>query len=156
MHTRCHEKNLYFFSTKQFSHVHIAVMFIVLSCSGPFRVLVMSERIVRYKCYFGSHLFQSFTLTPTHSFPPCFYFSIPPSFTSFPAARSLSPHVCLSLTSSPLPELREGRGKLPLPQGCPSRVYKLMTRCWASSPKDRSCFSDIVSALSELPSESKV
>uniref|UniRef100_A0A4W5M5K9 Inactive tyrosine-protein kinase 7 n=1 Tax=Hucho hucho TaxID=62062 RepID=A0A4W5M5K9_9TELE len=55
-----------------------------------------------------------------------------------------------------LEELREGRGKLPLPQGCPSRVYKLMTRCWASSPKDRSCFSDIVSALSELPSESKV
>uniref|UniRef100_A0A3P9A7C4 Inactive tyrosine-protein kinase 7 n=1 Tax=Esox lucius TaxID=8010 RepID=A0A3P9A7C4_ESOLU len=55
-----------------------------------------------------------------------------------------------------LEELMEGKGKLSLPQGCPSRVYKLMTRCWASSPKDRSCFSDIVSALSELPSESKV
>ncbi|KAL1006152.1 hypothetical protein UPYG_G00068510 [Umbra pygmaea] len=54
-----------------------------------------------------------------------------------------------------LEELREGRGKLLLPQGCPSRVYKLMTRCWAPSPKDRSCFSDIVSALTELPSESK-
>ncbi|KAJ8002291.1 hypothetical protein DPEC_G00178360 [Dallia pectoralis] len=52
--------------------------------------------------------------------------------------------------------LREGSGKLSLPQGCPSRVYKLMMRCWASSPKDRSCFSDIISALSELPSESKV
>uniref|UniRef100_A0AAZ3PPS3 receptor protein-tyrosine kinase n=1 Tax=Oncorhynchus tshawytscha TaxID=74940 RepID=A0AAZ3PPS3_ONCTS len=65
------------------------------------------------------------------------------------------PHAALD-HDKVLEELREGRGKLPLPQGCPSRVYKLMTRCWASSPKDRACFSDIVSALSELPSESKV
>uniref|UniRef100_A0A8K9WMW4 Protein tyrosine kinase 7a n=1 Tax=Oncorhynchus mykiss TaxID=8022 RepID=A0A8K9WMW4_ONCMY len=65
------------------------------------------------------------------------------------------PHAALD-HDKVLEELREGRGKLPLPQGCPSRVYKLMTRCWAPSPKDRSCFSDIVSALSELPSESKV
>ncbi|XP_064803050.1 inactive tyrosine-protein kinase 7-like [Oncorhynchus masou masou] len=65
------------------------------------------------------------------------------------------PHAALD-HDKVLEELRVGRGKLPLPQGCPSRVYKLMTRCWAPSPKDRSCFSDIVSALSELPSESKV
>uniref|UniRef100_A0AAZ3Q7R5 Protein tyrosine kinase 7 (inactive) n=1 Tax=Oncorhynchus tshawytscha TaxID=74940 RepID=A0AAZ3Q7R5_ONCTS len=65
------------------------------------------------------------------------------------------PHAALD-HDKVLEELREGRGKLPLPQGCPSRVYKLMTRCWAPSPKDRSCFSDIVSALGELPSESKV
>ncbi|KAG5279103.1 hypothetical protein AALO_G00106120 [Alosa alosa] len=52
--------------------------------------------------------------------------------------------------------LQEGKLKLPPPHGCPSRVYKLMMRCWAPSPKDRVSFSDIVTALSELPSESKV
>ncbi|KAL2086996.1 hypothetical protein ACEWY4_018055 [Coilia grayii] len=52
--------------------------------------------------------------------------------------------------------LQEGKLKLPPPHGCPSRVYKLMMRCWAPSPKDRVSFSDIVAALSELPSESKV
>ncbi|XP_062868727.1 inactive tyrosine-protein kinase 7a [Trichomycterus rosablanca] len=52
--------------------------------------------------------------------------------------------------------LQEAKLKLSPPHGCPSRIYKLMLRCWASSPKDRVSFSDIVSALSELPSESKV
>ncbi|XP_017539264.2 LOW QUALITY PROTEIN: inactive tyrosine-protein kinase 7a [Pygocentrus nattereri] len=52
--------------------------------------------------------------------------------------------------------LQEAKLKLSPPQGCPSRVYKLMLRCWAASPKDRASFSDIVTALSELPSESKV
>ncbi|XP_031419860.1 inactive tyrosine-protein kinase 7a isoform X2 [Clupea harengus] len=52
--------------------------------------------------------------------------------------------------------LREAKLKLTPPHGCPSRVYKLMMRCWAPSPKDRVSFSDIVAALSELPSESKV
>lgn len=52
--------------------------------------------------------------------------------------------------------LQEGKLKLPPPNGCPSRIYKLMLRCWASSPKDRVSFSDVVSALGDLPSESKV
>ncbi|KAF4083268.1 hypothetical protein AMELA_G00138020 [Ameiurus melas] len=52
--------------------------------------------------------------------------------------------------------LKEGKLKLSPPHGCPSRIYKLMLRCWASSPKDRVSFSDIVTALSDLPSESKV
>ncbi|KAG9266422.1 inactive tyrosine-protein kinase 7a [Astyanax mexicanus] len=52
--------------------------------------------------------------------------------------------------------LQEGKLKLNPPQGCPSRIYKLMLRCWAASPKDRVSFSDIVTTLSELPSDSKV
>ncbi|MCJ8737770.1 hypothetical protein PDJAM_G00027900 [Pangasius djambal] len=52
--------------------------------------------------------------------------------------------------------LQEGKLKLSPPHGCPSRIYKLMLRCWASSPKDRVSFSDIVTALGDLPSESKV
>lgn len=54
------------------------------------------------------------------------------------------------------PGLQEGKLKLSPPHGCPSRIYKLMLRCWASSPKDRVSFSEIVTALSDLPSESKV
>uniref|UniRef100_A0A8C1BK03 Protein tyrosine kinase 7a n=1 Tax=Cyprinus carpio carpio TaxID=630221 RepID=A0A8C1BK03_CYPCA len=55
-----------------------------------------------------------------------------------------------------LEALQEGKLKLSPPQGCPSRVFKLMVRCWAASPKDRLSFSDICTALSDLPSESKV
>ncbi|KAA0712546.1 Inactive tyrosine-protein kinase 7 [Triplophysa tibetana] len=55
-----------------------------------------------------------------------------------------------------LEALQEGKLKPSPPQGCPSRVYKLMAKCWAGSPKDRLSFSDIVTALSDLPSESKV
>ncbi|XP_076879455.1 inactive tyrosine-protein kinase 7a isoform X2 [Brachyhypopomus gauderio] len=52
--------------------------------------------------------------------------------------------------------LQQGKLKLPPPQGCPSRVYKLLLHCEATSPKDRVSFSDIAVALGELPSESKV
>uniref|UniRef100_A0A8C1T4N6 Inactive tyrosine-protein kinase 7 n=1 Tax=Cyprinus carpio TaxID=7962 RepID=A0A8C1T4N6_CYPCA len=55
-----------------------------------------------------------------------------------------------------LEALQEGKLKLSPPQGCPSRVFKLMVRCWAASPKDRLSFSDICAALNDLPSESKV
>ncbi|XP_051979537.1 inactive tyrosine-protein kinase 7-like [Xyrauchen texanus] len=55
-----------------------------------------------------------------------------------------------------LEALQEGKLKLCPPQGCPSRVFKLMVRCWTASPKDRLPFSEIVTVLSELPSESKV
>ncbi|KAG7462822.1 hypothetical protein MATL_G00188820 [Megalops atlanticus] len=52
--------------------------------------------------------------------------------------------------------LQGGKMKLPVPENCPSKVYKLMVRCWASSPKDRPSFSELANALGELPSNSKV
>ncbi|KAI1894650.1 hypothetical protein AGOR_G00117940 [Albula goreensis] len=52
--------------------------------------------------------------------------------------------------------LQGGKVKLPVPDNCPSKVYKLMMRCWASSPKERPSFSELVNALGELPSNSKV
>ncbi|XP_029926803.1 inactive tyrosine-protein kinase 7 [Myripristis murdjan] len=52
--------------------------------------------------------------------------------------------------------LQTGKLKLPVPEGCPSKVYKLMVRCWAPSLKERPSFTDIVHALGELPSDSKV
>ncbi|XP_029030782.1 inactive tyrosine-protein kinase 7 [Betta splendens] len=52
--------------------------------------------------------------------------------------------------------LKTGKLKLPIPEGCPSRIYKLMVRCWALSLKERPSFTDIVHALGDLPSDSKV
>uniref|UniRef100_A0A7N8Y2P3 Protein tyrosine kinase 7 (inactive) n=1 Tax=Mastacembelus armatus TaxID=205130 RepID=A0A7N8Y2P3_9TELE len=52
--------------------------------------------------------------------------------------------------------LQTGKLKLPVPDGCPSKIYKLMVRCWALSLKERPSFSDIVHTLGELPSDSKV
>uniref|UniRef100_A0A8C5FJS0 Protein tyrosine kinase 7 (inactive) n=1 Tax=Gadus morhua TaxID=8049 RepID=A0A8C5FJS0_GADMO len=46
--------------------------------------------------------------------------------------------------------------KLPVPEGCPSKISKLMARCWAPSLKERPSFTDIVHALGDLPSDSKV
>ncbi|XP_077192883.1 inactive tyrosine-protein kinase 7 isoform X1 [Paroedura picta] len=51
--------------------------------------------------------------------------------------------------------LQTGKMKLPHPEGCPSKIYKVMQRCWASSPKDRPSFSEIANMLGESPSESK-
>ncbi|XP_071375712.1 inactive tyrosine-protein kinase 7, partial [Centroberyx affinis] len=55
-----------------------------------------------------------------------------------------------------LESLQAGKLKLPVPDGCPSKVYKLMVRCWAPSLKERPSFTEIVHALGELPSDSKV
>uniref|UniRef100_A0A673CGV5 Inactive tyrosine-protein kinase 7 n=1 Tax=Sphaeramia orbicularis TaxID=375764 RepID=A0A673CGV5_9TELE len=52
--------------------------------------------------------------------------------------------------------LQNGKLKLPVPDGCPSKIYKLMVRCWAPSLKERPSFTDVVHALGELPSDSKV
>ncbi|KAM8947240.1 inactive tyrosine-protein kinase 7 [Pelodytes ibericus] len=52
--------------------------------------------------------------------------------------------------------LQAGSLKLPPPDGCSSRIYKLMQRCWASSPKDRPSFSDIVNTLGDVPADSKM
>lgn len=51
--------------------------------------------------------------------------------------------------------LQSGKMKLPHPEGCPSKLYKVMQRCWAPSPKDRPSFSEIANMLGESPSESK-
>ncbi len=34
--------------------------------------------------------------------------------------------------------------RLPLPQGCPEELYKLMLRCWAQRPTDRPHFSEVL------------
>lgn len=52
--------------------------------------------------------------------------------------------------------LQSGKMKLPLPDGCPSKLYKLMQRCWASSPKDRPSFSEIANTLGDVPSDTKI
>ncbi|XP_055492113.1 inactive tyrosine-protein kinase 7 [Leucoraja erinacea] len=46
--------------------------------------------------------------------------------------------------------------KLPAPDGCPSKLHKLMQRCWAASPKDRPSFSELANTLGEIPADSKV
>ncbi|KAL6101587.1 ptk7 [Pungitius sinensis] len=52
--------------------------------------------------------------------------------------------------------LQTGKLKLPVPDGCPSKIYKLMVRCWATGLKERPSFTEIVHTLGDLPSDSKV
>lgn len=52
--------------------------------------------------------------------------------------------------------LKMGKLKLPAPNGCPAKIYKLMVRCWAPSLKERPSFTDLVNALGDQPSDSKV
>ncbi|XP_023182787.1 inactive tyrosine-protein kinase 7 [Xiphophorus maculatus] len=52
--------------------------------------------------------------------------------------------------------LKMGKLKLPAPDGCPSKIYKLMVRCWVPGLKERPSFTDIVNALGDQPSDSKV
>ncbi|KAH1172662.1 inactive tyrosine-protein kinase 7 isoform X1 [Mauremys mutica] len=51
--------------------------------------------------------------------------------------------------------LQAGKMKLPHPEGCPSKLYKLMQRCWAASPKERPSFSELATALGDSPSDSR-
>ncbi|XP_075003539.1 inactive tyrosine-protein kinase 7 isoform X1 [Calonectris borealis] len=51
--------------------------------------------------------------------------------------------------------LQSGKTKLPQPEGCPSRLAKLMQRCWAPSPKDRPSFSELATTLGDSPTDSK-
>ncbi|XP_060782200.1 inactive tyrosine-protein kinase 7 isoform X2 [Neoarius graeffei] len=46
--------------------------------------------------------------------------------------------------------------KLSAPEACPSTVYKLMSRCWTPSLKERPSFSEIIQALGDIPLDSKV
>ncbi|XP_027030761.2 inactive tyrosine-protein kinase 7 isoform X1 [Tachysurus fulvidraco] len=52
--------------------------------------------------------------------------------------------------------LQAGTLKLSAPEACPSKVYKLMSRCWDPSPKERPSFSELIQALGEIPLDSKV
>lgn len=54
-----------------------------------------------------------------------------------------------------VPGLQSGKTKLPPPEGCPSRLAKLMQRCWAPSPKDRPSFSELATTLGDSPADSK-
>lgn len=52
-------------------------------------------------------------------------------------------------------DLQAGKARLPQPEGCPSKLYRLMQRCWALSPKDRPSFSEIANTLGDNPADSK-
>lgn len=52
-------------------------------------------------------------------------------------------------------DLQAGKARLPQPEGCPSKLYRLMQRCWAPNPKDRPSFSEIASTLGDSPADSK-
>ncbi|MEQ2204354.1 Inactive tyrosine-protein kinase 7 [Xenoophorus captivus] len=65
------------------------------------------------------------------------------------------PHSKLS-DDDVLEGLKMGKLKLPAPDGCPSKIYKLMVRCWAPGLKERPSFTDIVHALGDQPPDSKV
>uniref|UniRef100_A0ABI8AJ87 Protein tyrosine kinase 7 (inactive) n=1 Tax=Felis catus TaxID=9685 RepID=A0ABI8AJ87_FELCA len=54
-----------------------------------------------------------------------------------------------------LADLQAGKARLPQPEGCPSKLYRLMQRCWALSPKDRPSFSEIANTLGDNPADSK-
>ncbi|XP_012496345.1 PREDICTED: inactive tyrosine-protein kinase 7 isoform X4 [Propithecus coquereli] len=54
-----------------------------------------------------------------------------------------------------LADLQAGKARLPQPEGCPSKLYRLMQRCWALSPKDRPSFSEIANTLGDSPVDSK-
>nr|KAF6507483.1 protein tyrosine kinase 7 (inactive) [Rousettus aegyptiacus] len=54
-----------------------------------------------------------------------------------------------------LADLQAGKAKLPQPEGCPSKLYRLMQRCWAVSPKDRPSFSEIANTLGDSPADNK-
>lgn len=73
--------------------------------------------------------------------------------------RVLARGLVKSLTNTPptiFPaDLQAGKAKLPQPEGCPSKLYRLMQRCWALSPKDRPSFSEIANTLGDSPAESK-
>ncbi|XP_014663511.1 PREDICTED: focal adhesion kinase 1-like [Priapulus caudatus] len=44
----------------------------------------------------------------------------------------------------------ENGERLPLPPGCPPRLYQLMASCWAYEPSKRLSFQDVKTALSEV------
>lgn len=62
---------------------------------------------------------------------------------------------CLDCTALLPTDLQAGKARLPQPEGCPTKLYRLMQRCWAPSPKDRPSFSEIANALGDSSADSK-
>ncbi|XP_058650800.1 inactive tyrosine-protein kinase 7 isoform X2 [Onychostoma macrolepis] len=52
--------------------------------------------------------------------------------------------------------LQAGNLHLSPPVNCPAHVCSLMSRCWASSPKERPTFSEILQILTDTPADIKV
>uniref|UniRef100_A0A671NQ10 Inactive tyrosine-protein kinase 7-like n=1 Tax=Sinocyclocheilus anshuiensis TaxID=1608454 RepID=A0A671NQ10_9TELE len=52
--------------------------------------------------------------------------------------------------------LQAGTLRLSPPVNCPAHVCSLMSRCWASSPKERPTFSEILQILTDSPADTKV
>ncbi|XP_016371882.1 inactive tyrosine-protein kinase 7 [Sinocyclocheilus rhinocerous] len=52
--------------------------------------------------------------------------------------------------------LQAGTLRLSPPVNCPAHVCSLMSRCWASSPKERLTFSEILQILTDSPADTKV
>lgn len=71
------------------------------------------------------------------------------------AAERITPLPNGPLDFSLVAGLQSGKTKLPQPEGCPSRLAKLMQRCWAPSPKDRPSFSELATTLGDSPADSK-
>lgn len=69
--------------------------------------------------------------------------------------RGITPLPNSPLDFAFMPGLQSGKTKLPHPEGCPSRLAKLMQRCWAPSPKDRPSFSELATVLGDSPADSK-
>ncbi|KAK2896200.1 hypothetical protein Q8A67_010688 [Cirrhinus molitorella] len=55
-----------------------------------------------------------------------------------------------------LEALQAGNLRLSPPVNCPAHVCGLMSRCWASSPKERPTFSEILQTLSDSSTDTKV
>ncbi|XP_051773698.1 inactive tyrosine-protein kinase 7 isoform X1 [Ctenopharyngodon idella] len=52
--------------------------------------------------------------------------------------------------------LQAGHVSLSPPEGCPAHICSLMSRCWASSPKERPTFREIAQTLADVPADTKV
>uniref|UniRef100_A0A672LGZ6 Protein tyrosine kinase 7 (inactive) n=1 Tax=Sinocyclocheilus grahami TaxID=75366 RepID=A0A672LGZ6_SINGR len=52
--------------------------------------------------------------------------------------------------------LQAGTLRLSPPVNCPAHVCSLMSHCWASSPKERPTFSEILQILTDSPADTKV
>ncbi|XP_043110725.1 inactive tyrosine-protein kinase 7 [Puntigrus tetrazona] len=65
------------------------------------------------------------------------------------------PYLALS-DQQVLEGLQAGTLRLSPPAKCPAHVCSLMSRCWASSPKERPTFSEILQILTDSPTDTKV
>ncbi|XP_053558847.1 tyrosine-protein kinase JAK3 [Bombina bombina] len=86
---------------------------------------------------FGVLLYELFTYSDRSCSPPTEYL------------RMMGPHNSLQTVCSLVEILQEGK-RLPLPQGCPAEVYKLMLSCWSSISSKRPSFKDLETQVEQL------